>query len=65
MPIVPTLPIVPTHTHGAFSLPAHHRDPFDRLPIAQARVESLTSVTNDRIFAKRGVSKHVVKRIAA
>ena len=54
------LPIVPAHTYGVFSLPAHHRDPFDRLLIAQAQVESLTVVTNDRIFAK-----YDVKRIAA
>lgn len=31
-------------------LPRHHRDPFDRLLIAQARVEGLTIVTADRLF---------------
>ncbi len=32
-------------------LPMHHRDPFDRLLIAQARSERLTIVTADRRFA--------------
>jgi len=32
-------------------LPLHHRDPFDRLIIAQALVENLTVVTRDRSFA--------------
>jgi len=54
------LPIVAAHTYGVFSLPGHHRDPFDRLLIAQAQLESLTIVTNDRAF-----SKYDVKRIAA
>ena len=54
------LPIAPLHTYGVFSLPSHHRDPFDRLLIAQAQLESLTIVTNDRAF-----SKYDVKQIAA
>jgi PIN domain nuclease of toxin-antitoxin system len=53
------LSLIPAHTYGVFSLPNHHRDPFDRLLIAQAQAESLTVVTNDRIFAK-----YDVKRIA-
>ncbi len=32
-------------------LPLHHRDPFDRLLISQARSEGLTIVTADRYFA--------------
>jgi len=32
-------------------LPLHHRDPFDRLLIAQARSEQLTVVSADRRFA--------------
>ncbi|MGH2363450.1 MAG: type II toxin-antitoxin system VapC family toxin [Chloroflexota bacterium] len=32
-------------------LPPHHRDPFDRLLIAQAQVEGLILVTHDRAFA--------------
>ena len=33
-------------------LPLHHRDPFDRLMIAQALAEGLTLVTHDRAFAR-------------
>lgn len=38
-----------THAHAlqVASLPAHHRDPFDRLLIAQAQVESLPLLTAD------------------
>jgi PIN domain nuclease of toxin-antitoxin system len=34
------------------SLPRHHRDPFDRLIIAAARVEGWTVLTSDARFAK-------------
>ena len=36
-------------------LPMHHRDPFDRLIIAQAQAERLDVVTKDRVFRKYGV----------
>ncbi len=38
-----------THAHGivAGRLPVHHRDPFDRILVAQATVEGLTLVTRD------------------
>ena len=38
-----------THTHAlaVASLPPHHRDPFDRILVAQARVEGLALVTAD------------------
>lgn len=36
-------------------LPWHHRDPFDRLLIAQAASQGYTIVTHDRIFAMYGV----------
>lgn len=36
------------HAEGVAALPLHHRDPFDRLLIAQARSENLTLVTGDR-----------------
>src|SRR5215218_1364268 len=41
-----------TTRHGleAASLPPHHADPFDRMLIAQARLEGLTLVTSDRQF---------------
>jgi PIN domain nuclease of toxin-antitoxin system len=43
------------HARSAGSLPLHHRDPFDRMLIAQARLESLTLVTVDRAFGRYGV----------
>ena len=36
-------------------VPFHHRDPFDRLLIAQARVEGLTLVSSDKRFRAYGV----------
>jgi PIN domain nuclease of toxin-antitoxin system len=38
------------HGLAVAQLPLHHRDPFDRLLIAQARAEQLTVVTADRQF---------------
>lgn len=45
------LPLTPAHGLGAGALPLHHRDPFDRMLIAQARAERLTLVSADRAFA--------------
>ena len=44
------LPISLDHVDIIRSLPLHHRDPFDRIMIAQAMVEGLTFVTRDRHF---------------
>jgi PIN domain nuclease of toxin-antitoxin system len=41
------------------ALPAHHRDPFDRLLIAQARHEGLKFVSRDSHVARYGVP-HIV-----
>jgi PIN domain nuclease of toxin-antitoxin system len=41
------LPIEPRHTAAVISLPFHHRDPFDRLLVAQAIVEELPIISND------------------
>lgn len=38
------------HAEVAPALPAHHRDPFDRMLVAQAQVESLTLATADVVF---------------
>jgi PIN domain nuclease of toxin-antitoxin system len=43
------------HAHAIRHLPWHHRDPFDRLLIAQSRVEGLTIVTNDRMIGRYSV----------
>jgi|AutmiccommuBRH23_1029490.scaffolds.fasta_scaffold94430_2 PIN domain nuclease of toxin-antitoxin system len=44
------LPITPAHAVRAGDLPPHHRDPFDRLLIAQAQAEGLTLVGGDGAF---------------
>ena len=46
------LPLAPTHIDRLHDLPAIHRDPFDRVLIAQASVEGLTFVTTDREIRK-------------
>jgi len=50
------LPVSLTHVTRVQRLPFHHRDPFDRMIIAQAMEEGLTIVTRDRHFAAYGVS---------
>ena len=45
-----TLLIQPKHTGMLIQLPRHHRDPFDRLLIVQAIVESMTIVSADEAF---------------
>lgn len=44
------LPIGFAHAEQVRQLPAHHRDPFDRIMIAQAQVEGLLIVTGDAAF---------------
>jgi PIN domain nuclease of toxin-antitoxin system len=45
------LPISIEHSLAASGLPRHHGDPFDRMLIAQAQLETLTVVTRDPRFA--------------
>ena len=45
------LAIEPKHTAALTSLPFHHRDPFDRLIIAQAMVEQMPVISGDAAFA--------------
>ena len=49
------LPVTLKHADEFERLPKLHGDPFDRLLIAQARVEGATIVTHDRAFAAYGV----------
>jgi PIN domain nuclease of toxin-antitoxin system len=44
------LPVHHAHALHVSSLPMHHRDPFDRMIIAQARVEKLPILTADDTF---------------
>ncbi len=49
------LPVSLDHALAVASLPLHHRDPFDRMLIAQAKVEGLTVVTRDPRLEPYGV----------
>jgi PIN domain nuclease of toxin-antitoxin system len=51
------LPIDLRHTARVATLPFHHRDPFDRLLVAQALEEELAVVTADPVFAEYGVKR--------
>lgn len=50
------LPITVEHAVAAGKLSLHHRDPFDRMLIAQARLEGLTIVTRDPSFGPYAVA---------
>ena len=52
-----SLDITVLHAQRAGRLPGDHRDPFDRMLIAQAQIEDLPVVTNDEIFDKYGVTR--------
>jgi PIN domain nuclease of toxin-antitoxin system len=50
------LPVTFRHAERVTGLSPHHRDPFDRMLVAQAAVEELTLVTRDPVFARYGVA---------
>lgn len=50
------LPVTIAHADEGHRLPALHRDPFDRLLVAQARLEGLTIVTADEVLSLYGVA---------
>jgi PIN domain nuclease of toxin-antitoxin system len=50
------LPVTLEHVYALDSFPLHHRDPFDRLLIAQAHQEGLILVTHDPQFSVYSVS---------
>jgi PIN domain nuclease of toxin-antitoxin system len=49
------LPVTYAHAIAAGRLPPHHRDPFDRMLVAQAAVEGLTLVSRDESIARYDV----------
>jgi PIN domain nuclease of toxin-antitoxin system len=52
-----TLSISPDHAIRAGLLPGWHKDPFDRMLIAQAQADSLPVVSNDEVFDEYGVRR--------
>lgn len=44
------LPFSASHAYRLFSLPKHHRDPFDRMIIATALAENIPVISGDRVF---------------
>ena len=48
----PVLPVLPAHIPELLALPMHHRDPFDRLLIAQTRAEGMALATADENMRK-------------
>jgi PIN domain nuclease of toxin-antitoxin system len=49
------MPIRIAHLNVYRTLPMHHRDPFDRMLVAQARAEALTLISRDPEIAKYDV----------
>lgn len=54
------LPVTAAHAAGVGNLPFIHRDPFDRLLIAQSIAEPLTLLTNDKILGRYRAGVRVV-----
>jgi PIN domain nuclease of toxin-antitoxin system len=52
---VDLLPINARHANHVGILPMHHRDPFDRLLVAQAAIEDLPLITADAKLARYGI----------
>ncbi|MCL1879296.1 MAG: type II toxin-antitoxin system VapC family toxin [Actinomycetia bacterium] len=60
-----TLDVQPKHVFGLSTLPTIHKDPFDRLLIAQAQRENMTLVTTDALLAQYGSAvRHIADRAA-
>jgi len=54
------LPVTAAHAAGVAQLPFIHRDPFDRLLIAQSIAEPLTLLTNDKILDRYRAGVRIV-----
>jgi PIN domain nuclease of toxin-antitoxin system len=52
-----TLSIEPRHINVVVQLPLHHRDPFDRLLVAQASTENMQFISRDPIFDDYAVQR--------
>ncbi|MGH7087378.1 MAG: type II toxin-antitoxin system VapC family toxin [Stellaceae bacterium] len=55
MAVFTLLPIELRHIEALVTLPLHHRDPFDRMLIAQASVEGMALASADDAFRRYGI----------
>jgi PIN domain nuclease of toxin-antitoxin system len=55
------LPLLASHTRHISVLPWHHRDPFDRMLIAQAEFEKLILLTTDEALAAYGAMVYLAR----
>lgn len=51
------LPVGVPHTARLIALPFHHKDPFDRLLVAQSLVNGVALISADRVFDADGVTR--------
>lgn len=51
------LPVTVAHGQRAGALPGSHKDPFDRMLIAQAQAENLAVVSNETLFDAFGITR--------
>ena len=56
------LAITPAHALAVAALPLYHRDPFDRVLVAQARTEGMTLITADASFEHYDVPMIRIRR---
>ena len=49
------LPVTAMHAAAVESLPWHHRDPFDRLLVAQAQIDEMAMITADSQLSRYGI----------
>ncbi len=59
------LPVSHAHALAAAALPPHHRDPFDRLLVAQSRIEGKPLVTADRVVQQYDVEVIRVRPVSS
>lgn len=55
---ISVLPTIPTHVLAVESLPLIHRDPFDRIIIAQSIAENIDVISSDGVFGQYPVTVH-------
>jgi PIN domain nuclease of toxin-antitoxin system len=55
---IESLSVIDVHAFQAGRLPRHHADPFERMLVAQAQIESLEILTNDRKLSHYEVDIH-------